>query len=242
MLSSNSMKINVVASDPIDWYCSDVHILVAGSQWTYGNVYFKGNHSYLFSDLTDEDLAVIEARGVHAYESCDSAMEILPDILKTIELFTTEIMAKGDKPSAPKEWVKQLNYDFSKNLTGYEWQPRDKVKRFIPDESMINSGDIFQLMSFGGIGPLLQYGLGGRTSHVVMALWDTEKLNGKKKLYIVESRDGKDWPSNGIQKSPYRVWIDNITLEESSAVWLPLRKDLADKFEVEKAWEHFSTL
>jgi len=97
-------------------------------------------------------------------------------------------------------------------------------------------------MTFNGAGPILQYGFGGRVSHVTMAIWDTNPDTGKPELYIVESRGGKDWPADGIQRNPYSVWIDCVTEEEISVVWLPIRDELSEKFDTKKAWAHFHQL
>jgi hypothetical protein len=96
-------------------------------------------------------------------------------------------------------------------------------------------------MSFGGIGPLLQYGMGGRTSHVTTAVWDTDS-KGNRELYIVESRDGTDWPNDGVQRNTYDLWISMVEKEETSVVYLPLKKELSEKYDEAKAWARFKEL
>jgi len=96
-------------------------------------------------------------------------------------------------------------------------------------------------MSFGGIGPILQYGMGGRTSHVTTAIWGNDET-GKRELYIVESRDGSDWPHSGIQCNTYDLWISMITKEEQSVVYLPLKKEYSEKYDATKAWARFKEL
>jgi hypothetical protein len=96
-------------------------------------------------------------------------------------------------------------------------------------------------MSFGGIGPILQYGMGGRTSHVTTAVWDTDAY-GKRELYIVESRDGTDWPNDGVQRNTYDLWINMVEKEETSVVFLPLKKELSEKYDEAKAWARFKEL
>lgn len=95
-------------------------------------------------------------------------------------------------------------------------------------------------MEFSGIGPLLQYGMGGRASHCLIAIWDTDTHTGLEELYLVESRSGNDWPHIGVQRNTYEVWIDLIRITGSSVVWLPLSEKYSKKFDTKKAWEFFN--
>lgn len=167
---------------------------------------------------------------------------MLPDIVKTLEVFFDTIFDSGDHPAPPYGWVKQANKDMVKILTGYEWKPRDTTKKYIPDKSLIKSGDLFTMMAFSGMGPILEYGMGGRSSHVVMAIWDTNEATGEEELYIAESRGGNDWPQTGIQRNLFDVWIDCVQKEEDSVVWLQLRDEFSKKFDKNKAWEFFKTI
>ena len=44
---------------------------------------------------------------------------------------------------------------------------------------------------------------------------------------------------NGIQCNTYDVWMENGRRNGYNAVWAPLRRDLAEKFNVTAAWEFF---
>ena len=77
--------MTVTAKEPDGWTCSDVIAFSAGTQWTWGNLFTHGEHNYWF-DLTDEDLQLIEARGLQAYQFCDTAFHLVYDAVKTIEL------------------------------------------------------------------------------------------------------------------------------------------------------------
>ena len=96
-------------------------------------------------------------------------------------------------------------------------------------------------MSFGGIGPILQYGMGGRTSHVTTAVWDTD-AKGNRELYIVESRDGTDWPQDGIRRNTYDLWISMVTKEQNTVVFLPLKEEYSAKIDEAKVWARFNEL
>ena len=72
-VAGNRITLKIEAENPVDWWCSDVHMLMVGSQYQVSNVWFKGVHLYTFDNLTQQDLDLVEARGVIAYEFCDSA-------------------------------------------------------------------------------------------------------------------------------------------------------------------------
>lgn len=129
----------------------------------------------------------------------------------------------------------------SQTLAGYTWKTRDPKKVYFPPKENIKSGDTFVLMEFEGIGPLLQYGMGGRSSHVVMAIWGSDE-NNKRDLYIVESRDGTDWPQNGVQRNLYSIWSKCVTEEEDNIAFLPLNSEMSKKFNEKKAWDYFNTV
>lgn len=83
---------------------------------------------------------------------------------------------------------------------------------------------------------LLQYGTGSYSGHSVTAIWD--KKDGE--LYICESQDGGYWPlATGIQRTPYEKWMEYAVKADYNVAHIPLRKDLADKYDEEKVWEFF---
>merc|ERR1712110_783969 len=96
----------------------------------------------------------------------------------------------------PSSMVKNFNIEASEALTGYKWKKRNanaSPKTFdtgtdyptwFPAKKDIGNGDIFGSMSFTGIGPLLQYGTGGRLSHIAQAVWGTDE-NGNDELYVI---------------------------------------------------------
>jgi hypothetical protein len=99
---------------------------------------------------------------------------------------------------------------------------RDYKKEWIHD------GDIFGMRSWDFLGPMLMYGAGSRTSHNTMALhFDDE-------LYIVESEP------KGIIRTKWDDWIDKKVELSYDIVHMPLRQDLSEKFDAEKARQFFA--
>ena len=77
----------------------------------------------------------------------------------------------------------------------------------------------------------------GTFGKVMMAI---HEKTGEKELYITESVDGPQWPTEGIQRNTYDLWTQLIEEEQESTTWLPLRDEYSKKFDTEKAWEFFN--
>ena len=57
-------------------------------------------------------------------------------------------------------------------------------------------------------------------------------------LYLCESNAKSPyWPINGIQCNPYDTWMEYGRQNGYNAVWVPLRRSLADGFNATAAWE-----
>jgi hypothetical protein len=70
---AQKLTVKITAEDAVDWTCSDVHMVMVGRRWQTKNVFFKGDNILTFDNLTQQDLDLVDARGVIAYEFCDSA-------------------------------------------------------------------------------------------------------------------------------------------------------------------------
>ena len=122
--------------------------------------------------------------------------ETVSNLLETITTFLPELTQHVPKKLAEK------NRDFLQKYTKFVYEPRDQSQNRIPHESEIKSGDAFYVMRFDGLNSMLAWAMGSTTGHVTGAMWiDNE-------LYVVESTiDGAYWPTDYIQKTPYRTWI-----------------------------------
>lgn len=125
-----------------------------------------------------------------------NTVETLSNLLETVATFLPEFTRNVPKPLA------ELNRDFLQKYTKFQYPVRDLSKNVIPDESEIQSGDAFYVMRFDGLNSMLAWAMGSTTGHVTGAMWiDNE-------LYVVESTiDSAYWPTDYIQKTPYRTWI-----------------------------------
>lgn len=89
----------------------------------------------------------------------------------------------------------------------------------------MKSGDFLSCMGATGLGSIISYGTGSYIAHSVMALWFEDGL------YAVESTD----PS--IMRTPMEEFLKVHYYD--MVAWLPLREEIADKFNETAAREFY---
>lgn len=108
-------------------------------------------------------------------------------------------------------------------------EPRNITKVFLP-EDQIQSGDFFGVIRLDGLDPMLAWGMGSHTGHTTIAM----RIDNK--LFICESTTNSAfWPTNGVQCTPYLQWLDQAEKADLNVVHLPLRPDIAKKFDLDSA-------
>ena len=81
------------------------------------------------------------------------------------------------------------------------------------------AGDFFGILRFDGLDPMLAWAMGSTTGHTTIALRD-ELTN---ELYITESTvNDVYWPTNGIQKTPWKTWFNQTITAGFNAVHAPV--------------------
>ncbi len=83
----------------------------------------------------------------------------------------------------------------------------------------------------------LLYVVGSPTGHTAVVL----RMDGA--VYVVESTtDSSFWPTNGIQKTPYKQWVQQVRAAGSSVVWAPLGAEARARFNEAAAVQYFKSL
>jgi len=120
------------------------------------------------------------------------------------------------------------------------WSSFDTFGKVQPiDKALIKSGDSIQVTRLDGLDPLIMFGTGGRTGHVVVAVWEGSTL------YICESTDANPFgeqywpPPYGIIRTEYSKWIELATKAQYVAALLPLAPEFQQKFNETKYWRWF---
>jgi len=84
---------------------------------------------------------------------------------------------------------------------------------------------------------MLAWAMGSHTGHTTVTLW----IDGE--LYVVESTvNSPYWPTNGVQKTPWDLWITQAEKASYNVIHLPLSLEVASKFNTTAAIEFFNSV
>jgi len=141
------------------------------------------------------------------------------------------LTTKGVSASAAER-----NMDFLAKYAGVDMKNRT-INEVDIDESTVQSGDFFGIIRLDGLDPMLGWAMGSTTGHTTVAL----RENGT--LYVAESTANDSyWPTNGIQRTPYKQWISQAKAAGFQVVHAPLNAKMAAAFDETKANAWFKTV
>lgn len=114
------------------------------------------------------------------------------------------------------------------------WKLEERVTKKVEiDPNLIQDGDFFAVFRMDGSDSLIMYGCGSHSGHSVMAL----RFDGE--LYIVESQSSAYWPVHGLQRTKWADWMHYAENADFHVAWLPLRKEMREKFDSKAAQDFF---
>lgn len=194
-----------------------------------------GTHTLTFKTGTDvarEDMAF---GGIKVFEFCDSFVDEVKSFINTIPL---AIGGLSDHPFVPyvgthvPPYMERANVEFLGEAMGWHLEPRE-IKNVKIDKSLVHDGDFIAIMRLDGLDPLIMYGTGGHVGHSTMAL----HFDGE--LYIVESQDAWYWPTSGLQRTPWDLWMKRAEDASFHVSWLPLSDEARAAFDSDAAREFY---
>ncbi len=183
------------------------------------------------SDATDAENWDLIKNGVRVFRYLTDMKTTYSNLLTTLKLFVP-MFTQGVPDSVAK-----ANIDFLAKYPQFNVVPRDPKLNIEIPEKEIHSGDAFLIMRLDGLNPMIAYGMGSTTGHTTTALWiDNE-------LYVVESDvTSSYWPTDGIQKTPYKKWLQQAKEADYQVVHCPLNKKTRKLFNETKAVEFFNSV
>lgn len=153
------------------------------------------------------------------------------NLLETVLLFVPEFTKNVDPRSAER------NVDFMATYPKFVMEKRNPSSNLPPPAELIHSGDFLGVIRLDGLDPMLAWGMGSTTGHTTVALW----IDGE--LYICESTvTDSYWPTNGIQKTPYKTWLRQAEEAGYNVVHVPLNLKTRKSFNETAAVEFFKSV
>eukprot|EP00771_Trimastix_marina_P004211 gnl/Trimastix_PCT/958.p1 GENE.gnl/Trimastix_PCT/958~~gnl/Trimastix_PCT/958.p1 ORF type:complete len:593 (-),score=138.43 gnl/Trimastix_PCT/958:330-2108(-) len=202
-------RITFDVGRPTSLLCSDNYLLATSHHIYLKSFFFAGHHSVDISFDSEAEYADVLEHGIKLLAFNESLLTWIEATLDLIALFTG-----GHVP--------EENLKFLKRYMNVTWPARDPTPIDIP-ESQIRSGDVFLTQCLWGLDSFIAYGTGSHVGHCTVALW----IQGK--LHVCESTVDKAI-GKGVVCTPYRKWLDVIPHKQTITLYLPLRRDVADRF------------
>jgi hypothetical protein len=179
-------------------------------------------------DIRDAEQWDLDTKGIRVFMYNTDTPTTMANVLETVGLFIPEFTHAVDPVSAAR------NVDFLNRYSQFGIEKRDPVSSVPPMEREVHSGDFFGVIRLDGTDPMICWASGTTTGHSTSALW----IDGE--LYITESTiTDSYWPTNGIQKTPYRQWLKQAEEASYNVVWAPLTKEYRLKYNETAAVQFF---
>jgi hypothetical protein len=206
------------------------YLMFGNTEFLHLEVFYKaGTHHFTFNMPSLVEQEDVNLSGVKVFMTCDGLVDETVAILRTIELFYD---IEADTSLQVPQYMVDANLKFLSESIGYNMEARP-INFVDIDESLVKSGDFFGVVRLDGTSPMIMYGTGGRFSHC------TQALRFEDGLYIIESQGAGYWPINGIQRTPFATWIQMARERDYNVAWLPLKAEVAARYDVEKARAFF---
>ncbi|CAJ1334007.1 unnamed protein product [Effrenium voratum] len=216
--------LEVKVAKSTEWLCEEMFGLFTASHFHVGSfpAPIGGTKSFTFKSdtLTDAQTWDVDTLGMRIFMFHESSLATVRNLLETALLFVPE------KTKGVPSLIAQRNLKFLRDYVGIDMKKRRDPGTLLLNESEIASGDFFGVIRLDGLDPMLAFGMGSHTGHTTVALWEDGQL------YVAESTTNSSyWPTNGIQRTPYRQWIDQARAAGLSVVHVPLKEEYRKMFD-----------
>lgn len=230
---ASGVSVTFTVSNRSDLLCADHYALITVESLHIVTINKEGTHDVQWdfgAKLTAAELFDVSTNGVRIGKIMISPANVLYALNSTVELFVPALTEANVSPRAA-----EVNVDFLRKYAGINMPPLTAPLR-VPNASEIHSGDLFGGIRLDGLDPMLAWAMGASTGHMTAAIWEDGQL------YVTESTT-KDsyWPTDGIQKTPYDQWVQQVLRADYHFVWMPLKPEYQQKYDVQKALQTLHT-
>jgi hypothetical protein len=221
--------MSIQFKNPLSHWCNDGYLVASLNELHIHYQYIQGTHDIYFKVPTDKAAnADISYMGFRVFKFQEGPVHTLEDVMGAFNLFFGAMIGKG-----VPDWEAENNLGFLKDKMNYTMEPR-KVNLVNITKTDIHSGDMLGIIRLDGIDPLLAYLMGSQTGHTAITMWD------KGELYVCESTVKSNyWPTGGVQRTKWDIWIRQGLLADYNVVHLPLNEKTRSNFNVSEALKFF---
>jgi len=233
--SNGSVTFVLSTSGQKQLLCSDHYMFATVETLQLGvEIGTEGDHTWLWEASASRSTAEawdLKTKGIRAFMFTNGTIESILQIIDTALLFVPELVNPVDNASAAR------NLYFMDQYAQVDMKPRSASIVNI-DESTVQSGDFFGIIRLDGLDPMLAWAMGSSTGHTAIAIRDPDGT-----LYVAESTV-KDvyWPVNGIQRTPFQLWVQQAANASYQVVHAPLTAAAAAKFNATAALRFFQSV
>lgn len=228
--SEESFTVNASFSSPVSEDCSEFIWLANTELHSKMKVASGTETATVTFNVPTTSEADVDFGGIKAFLTCSDMKVEIESIIDTAMAFIN--IEEKIRPLTVPRYMEDLSKQFLSETMGYSMEKR-AINHVDVDPSTIKSGDFLGNVRLDGLSPIIMYGTGARFSHCLMALWFDDGL------YIVESQGAGYWPVFGIQRTPWDEWIQLARARDYNTIWLPLKDDIAAKFDEKAAQDWF---
>ena len=236
-LSKEKTIIELETSEPKSFLCQDIYIIHTSNINHFKAIFTSGKHIIKLKNLSQDDLDEIKVNSIKLVGFCSGVIETLKSLYLTLKMYVGGLGYDPNhkipllRPHVPDYMIK-ANLEALKFYMNYVPETRDNTPIYL-NESLIHSGDFLAISRMDGIDPMIMMGTGSHIGHSAVASW----IDGE--LYVLESQDGPYWPTRGIQRTPFKKWVEQAHISEFNVAILPMREEYRKKFNESKANEWF---
>jgi hypothetical protein len=215
-----------------DLLCTDGFLIAYIGSFQIQYFEFDGTNDITFSGpFTEEYTFDVNNLGIRIFMFPAGFLMTGTEIYETIMLFFGGLIG-----AHVPEWTAEQNLQFLQDHMNVTMPERTITEVDLP-ETMIKSGDFLGVIRLDGLDPMLAWAMGSHTGHTCITIW----INNT--LYVAESTvNSAYWPTNGIQITPYKTWIQQARDANYNVVHLPLDPKVAAKFNETAAIEFFNSV
>jgi hypothetical protein len=223
------ITLNLNANQKKDFFCKSTVFITTTNIHEFTMMILPGSKTITLENLTAYDFLEIKFNGLKIFKFCHGFFQTISDFMK-YGIMNTDFK-KGNLVDTILSPILHSSEKKFLEDQGFFFIERNRSLPTV-DPNYIKSGDLFTAFTFKGTQTFITFGSGARVGHNAMAMWiDNE-------LYVLEA-EGHPF---GIHKTKWKDWYEEVTSDDYSIAYHPLKEELRNKFNTTAALNFFKTV